>query len=71
MIKNVEHCDYSDPYILEIGTITVAALGTDGGNNNIQVVSKNCASITNCISEINNTETDNAKYIGVECQCII
>ena len=28
-------------------------------------VFKNCASFTDCISEINNTQIDNAKYINV------
>ena len=30
-----------------------------------KVVFKNCAPFTDCISEINNTQIDNAKYIGV------
>ena len=30
-----------------------------------KVVFKNCAPLTDCISEINNTQIDNAKYIGV------
>ena len=54
-------CHYSDVYIIMSGTITVAELAADGGNNNIQVEFKNCASFTNCISEINNTQIDNAK----------
>ena len=29
-----------------------------------KVVFKNCASFTDCISEINNTQTDNAKYVN-------
>ena len=29
----------------------------------IKVIFKNCAPFTNCISEINNTQTDNAKDI--------
>ena len=48
-------CDYSDAYILVSGTITVAAVASDVGNNGIQVVFKNCAPFTDCISEINNT----------------
>ena len=44
-------CDYSDAYILVIGTITVAALAAGGENSNMQVVFKNCAPFTNCISE--------------------
>ena len=44
------------------GTITVAEVAAGGGNNNIQVLFKNCA---NYISEINNTQIDNAKGIHV------
>ena len=33
-------CDYSDAYILVSGTITVAEVEPDGGNNGIQVVFK-------------------------------
>ena len=58
-------CNYSDGYILVRGTITVVALAAGGGNNNIQVVFKNCAPFTNCIRELNNTQTDNAKDIDV------
>ena len=58
-------CDYSDAYILVSGTITVAALAAGGRNNNIQVVFKNCTPFTNCISEINITQMDNAKDIDV------
>ena len=45
------------------GTITVAALAKGGGNNNIQIVLKNCKPFTNCISEVNNSQIDNAKEI--------
>ena len=55
--------DYSDAFILVSGTITVAALAAGGGNNNIQVVFKNCAPFTDCTREINNTQIDNAKDI--------
>ena len=58
-------CDYSDAYILVSGTITVAVLAAGGGKNKIQVVFKNCAPFTNCISEINNKQIDNAKDIDV------
>ena len=47
------------------GTITVAALAEGGENNGIQVISKNCAPFTNCISEIKNKQIDNAKDINV------
>ena len=57
--------DYSDAYILKSGTISVAAADAGGGNNNKQVVFKNCSSFTECISEINNIQIDNAKDIDV------
>ena len=62
-------CDYSDAYTLVSGTITI----TGAGNNNAArqldernkgVIFKNCVSFTDCISEINNTQIDNAKYIN-------
>ena len=34
-------------------------------NNDKKVVFKNCAPFTDCISEINNTQIDNAKNIDV------
>ena len=61
-------CDYSDAYILVIGTITVnntTATGADANNTNKNVIFKNCAPFTNCISEINNTQVDNAKDIDI------
>ena len=61
-------CGYSDSYILVSGTITVedsSAEGAEANNTNIQVVFKNCTPFTNCISEINNRQTDNAKDIDV------
>ena len=56
---------YSDAYIFLNETITVAALVAGSGNNNIQVVFENCAPFTNCISEIDNTQIDNAKDMGL------
>ena len=61
-------CDYSDAYILVKGTINVnntAAEGADVNNTNKEVIFKNCAPFTNCISEINNTQIDNAKDIDI------
>ena len=58
-------CNYSDAYILVGGTIKVAALTAGGGKNDIQVIFENCAAFTNCISETNNTQIDNAKGIDV------
>ena len=50
------------------GTIAVnntAAADTDANNTNEKIIFKNCASFTNCISEINNTQVDNAKGIDI------
>ena len=61
-------CDYSDAYILVKGTISVnntAAAGAAPNNINKKVIFKNCAPFTNCISEINNTQIDNAKDIDI------
>ena len=46
-------------------TIIVTALAAGGGNNNIQLVFKNCAPFTYCKSEINNTQVDSSKDINV------
>ena len=57
-------CDYSDSYIFATGTITIsnrAAADADANNTNKKVIFKNCAPFTNWISEINNTQVDNAK----------
>ena len=58
-------CDCSDAFILAGGTITVTALAAGGGNNGIEVVFTSCAPFIDCISEINNTQIDNAKDIDV------
>ena len=61
-------CDYNDAYILVKGTITVnnnAAADAVANNTNKKVVFKNCAPFTNCISEINNVQIDNAKDVDI------
>ena len=63
-------CDYSDANILVSGTITMTGAATDDAakrldERNKRVIFKNCAPFTDCISEINNTQIDNAKYIDV------
>ena len=61
-------CDYSDAYILVKETISVnntAGAGAATNNTNKKVIFKNCAPFTNCISEINNTQIDNAKDIDI------
>ena len=63
-------CHYSDAYILVKGTITINGVGADAAARQADerdkgVVFKNCAPFTNCISEINNTQVDNAKDIDI------
>ena len=58
-------CDYSDAYIFVSETITVAALAAGGEKDNKKVAFKNCASFTDCITKINNTQVDNAKDIAI------
>ena len=62
--------DYSDAYILVTGTITVVGAGTNtaaiaADRDSKQAVFKNCASFTNSITEINNTQIENAKDLDV------
>ena len=56
-------CDYSDACII-VSVNNTAAQGA-AANNNKKVIFKNCAPFTNCISEINNTQIDNAKDIDI------
>ena len=63
-------CDYSDAYILVNGKITIAGAGNDAAARQADerdkgLVFKNCAPFFNCISEINNTQIDNAKDIDI------
>ena len=67
MLKS-SFCDYIDAYIHVRGTITVnntAAEGAAANNNNKKVIFKNCAPFTICVSQINNTDLDNAKYFDI------
>ena len=57
-------CDYGHAYILVSATIAVPNTAASA-NNRKNVIIKNCISFTNCISEINNTQTDNAKDIDI------
>ena len=59
-------CDYSDACILISGTITIIREGDSDAakradERNKGLIFKNCASFTDCISEINNAQIDNAK----------
>ena len=61
-------CDYSDSYILAKETITVpnaAATGAAVINTNRKAMFKNCAPFTDCITEINNIQVDDAQKIDV------
>ena len=63
-------CDYSDAYILVKGTITINGRGADAvarqaDERDKDVSFKNCAPFINCISEISNTQIDNAKDIDI------
>ena len=60
--------DFSDAYILVKGIITVpntAAAGASVKTTNKKVIFKNCAPFTDCITEINNTQIDDAQKIDV------
>ena len=61
-------CDYCDAYILVKEKITITGAGDDAAARQADerdkgVAFKNCAPLTNCINEINNTQIDNAKDI--------
>ena len=63
-------CDYSDAYILVKGTTVINGRGADDAARRAEerdkgVAFKNCALFINCISEINNTQIDNAKNIDI------
>ena len=60
--------DYGDACVLVKGTITInntPVAGADANNTKKKVIFKNCAPFTNCISEINNTQIDNAKDLDI------
>ena len=63
-------CDYSDAYILVKGKITTTGAGDNAAarqadERDKSVAYKNCVPCINCISEINNTHIDIAKYIDI------
>ena len=63
-------CDYSDAYILVKGTVTINGKGADAAARQADerdkgVAFKNCGPFINCISEINNTQIDNADDIDI------
>ena len=61
-------CDYNDAYVLVKGSITVnntTAADAGANNTNKKVIFKKCAPFINCISEVNNTQVDNAKGVNI------
>ena len=63
-------CDNSDAYILAKGNIAISRRGPDQAESQAdkrdkKLIHKNCAPFTDCISEINTTQVDNAKYLDV------
>ena len=63
-------CYYSDAYILIKGKIAITGAGDDAAaiqadERDKGVEFRNCAPFTNCKSEINNTQIDNAKDIDI------
>ena len=63
-------CDYSDTYILVKGKITITGEGDDAAARQADkrdkgTAFKNCSPFTNCITEINHTQVDNAKDIDI------
>ena len=63
-------CDYSEAYIFVKGKITITgegdnALARQADERDKGLTFKNCTPFTNCISEINNTQIDNAKDIDI------
>ena len=63
-------CDYSDAYILVKGKITITGAEADAATRQADerdkvAAFKNCAPFINCISEIINTQVDNAKDIDI------
>ena len=49
----------------ELLLLITAVADADTNNTNEKVIFKNSAPFTNCISEINNTQVDNAKDIDI------
>ena len=65
-------CDHRDAYILDNGTITITGVKEAGDAaarqtkiRKKELIFKNCALFTECISMINNTQKDNAKDLDV------
>ena len=57
-------CDFSDPYIVVKGTITVTGT-TSRSRKNRPLAFKNNAPFISCISKVNYTFTDNAEDLDI------
>ena len=69
MLKSIL-CDYSDAYIFVKGRITITGAGADAASRQVDernkgVIFTNFASFSDCVSKINNTQVDKAKYLNV------
>ena len=63
--------DYSDAYILVSGTMTIpntAVAAAANPNNRKNIIIKNCNPFIDYVSEMNNTQIHNAKYINIIMQ---
>ena len=63
-------CDFSGAYIIVSRTRTVTGAGDDAAarktdERNKEAIIKSCAPFLDCISQINNTQVDNAKDLDV------
>ena len=63
-------CNYTDSYILVKGTITITGAGDNDAarradERDKEVIFKNCAPFTKCISRINNTDIDNTQDMNI------
>ena len=69
MLKS-SSCDCSEGYIFVKGDMTFVGAGATDvtmqeDRNNKQAILKTCAPFMDCITEINNTQVDNAKDLDV------
>ena len=69
-------CDYSDAYVIVVGTVANDGAGADDNEKRVDeinkgVIFKNCPPFTDWINEINNAQIDHAKDLDVWCKCII
>ena len=61
-------CDYSNPYIHVKATIAVlntAAAVASVNDTNKNIIFKSCTPFTNCTSEMNNTQVDDAEDFDI------